>query len=106
MTHRKRGGQRKEDNFDANEIVFLYESGMSMQKIAVKFNTNYSRIRSRLLEAGVIPRQPISQNDVDWDSVINQYQNGKSINKIAKEIGCSSTFIRDGLAQRNVKIRD
>ena len=84
----------------------MYYDGTSMTKIAQALNTNYSRIRRRLLEKGVYPRHAITRDDVDWGKVINEYNNFKSLSKIAKGLGCSPNFVSDALKDMGIKVRD
>lgn len=102
---RKRGRQRKTDNFNIEKAVELYNNGTSMTKIAKKLGTNYSRIRRRLIEKGVILRRAISRKDINWCKVIEEYKNLKSLSQIAKEYGCSVNFLSDALQEKGIKIR-
>lgn len=99
------GGRKKKDDFSIDEAIEMYNKGLSFTKIAEVLETNYSRIRRRLLEGGVIPRQVITREDVDWDSVIKKYKNGYSLSKIAKELGSSVNFVSNAMKDKGINVR-
>lgn len=94
-------------NLQLNESISLYNSGISMNRIASLLNTNYSRIRRYLIKHGVTIRKAIRDDTLNWDKIIKSYVvDKKSLTAIAKGYNCSNTFIRNGLIKRGIKTRD
>lgn len=85
------------------EIVNMYQSGLSMAKIKLRTGIQTSNIKPILIKAGVYQLKAgalAKQNaykDVDVAKIIRLRQSGMSLRKIGEEMGISRTTIQKRL---------
>ena len=71
-----------------NELAELYNSGISFSKIAEMFNYSYKKVRTSLIDYGIIPRvmsKKFSENQIQ--DILEKYKNNVSAQRIAKDYG-------------------
>jgi hypothetical protein len=89
------------------EAIKLYEGGMSLFEVGLKFKEQGNFIRRRLKAAGVQlrVRVPIPPTEEQIDKMVELYQGGLSSTRVGKKIGFSETLVLQKLVERQVDIR-
>lgn len=84
-----------------DDIISLYESGLSLKDIGDKFNITASAVRKRLLSKNYKLRKRNDSKKIllPMDKIIKLYQEGKSIQDIAKELGFKKSLIGKAIKQ-------
>ncbi len=74
-----------------NKFKKLYESGLSITKIAKLFKCHPDTIRIRLKELGVKLKKgrPFNSFTKKYPNIIAQYQSGETVRSLAKIYNCS-----------------
>jgi uncharacterized protein YjcR len=93
-----------------DEIVKEYTNGMTIQKLAKKYEVSSETIRQRLISKGIVRRKlnntiTRSQIDLPIDQIIEDYNNGMTMEKLAEKYEVAESSIRLRLVQENVNIR-
>lgn len=95
-------GYRRRD-IDLIDVVSMYESGLSLERIGEKLGTNRTTIKNRLLEAGKGPRslseaqimrRPLRPTN---EQLVDLYRQGKSFRQISAETGMPVSSLRSRL---------
>lgn len=91
------------DDVSDEEIVNMYQSGLSMAKIKLRTNISTSEIKPILIKAGVYQLKAgalAKQNaykDVDVAEIIRLRQSGLSLRKIGAKMGVSRATVQKRL---------
>lgn len=103
-------GVRRRD-VEAEEVVSLYRTGLSMTQIGKRMGASRKVIQRRLLELEE-PIRPLSETQVlrydlkmKTEDVVQMYRVGKSISQIAEYFGVHSSTIRKRLQKAKEPIR-
>ena len=93
----RHNGNKK--NLHLKEMSYLYtEHNMSTVDIGIAYGVKGSTVANHLREAGLCLRGNALVLDIDY--IESLYKQGTSILQIAKQLGCSSTAIRNRLTLR------
>jgi very-short-patch-repair endonuclease len=90
---------------DSNDLVKLYESGLSLQKLTSQFHTSDRRLIGILKDSGVSLRQSRSWKNIPAQEAIDCYVSGVSEKKTAERFGVGRGAIRNMLVANGVHIR-
>jgi hypothetical protein len=100
---------KKPTKADIDQLVQMYESGMSSLAIGKALNMQPTGIRRRLVRAGVKLRAPgyfhCRRPDVSTDSLIALYSAGLSSAAIAKRVGMTKRAVLGRLNERGFQMR-
>lgn len=87
-----------------DEIVRLYQGGLSIEKIARKISRSSSYVKLRLKRSGVkAPKKEMHTNRVS--RIIEKYKSGIGLKKLAKEYSIGTERLRKLLVEYDVPIR-
>lgn len=86
------------------EIVDAYQSGMSKNEVARKFNVHRHTVDECLAGAHVASR-PRGVSRDDQEQVARLYREGWSIARLAARFGCSDTAVATALRATNTRSR-
>ncbi|MFN3804821.1 MAG: helix-turn-helix domain-containing protein [Pyrobaculum sp.] len=84
------------------EMAKLYDSGMSINKIARIFGYNPATVSKYLKQYGVSTRR---WRSVDINKVLELYEKGLRLWEIARELGVSVYIIQNNLRQAGIRLR-
>lgn len=102
------GGKRKivtDSQYD--EIVGLYLSGFSSNKIATLFDVDKATIVKILKSLGVkLRNRSISINKVEFEELVNDYRTGFSFRALAKRYDCSPQALKEYMKRKGVDVKD
>ena len=88
------------------ELLELYNSGLSLSKIAERYGTDRRTLSLRFRKLGVeITLQP-NQKSLPDEELASEYEAGASTAELAEKYGVSRWVITDRLRKANVKIRE
>jgi very-short-patch-repair endonuclease/lambda repressor-like predicted transcriptional regulator len=87
---------------DAENVVQLYQSGMSLGQLAQLNGCSMKGVRNCLTRAGVAIRPKPSPDIVE---VVNLYRSGMSENQVAQQMGVSRGCIRNRLIKAGITPR-
>ena len=88
---------------DIQEFKRLYESGLSIDKIADKFGLGYKFVRTRLLKSGTAMRpNKYKFTEEQIADIVNKYTTNYTGQEIAKELGCSIKVIKNVIIKAGV----
>jgi len=92
----------QESNFSAR-IILDYQVGLSLKKIAIKYNVSTSLVRKILTINNIATRKYTDYKKyiLDLEVIKEKYDSGSSCEKIAKEIGCSDSIVYRLLLKNN-----
>lgn len=96
-----------------NNIIELYESGLSYDKIQELTGINHNKVKRTLKEYNV-PMRPHKTGDeirrsftqAEEIKIEKLYENGIGLTTICKQFGCSSIPTKNMLKERGVKLRN
>jgi len=85
---------RKFDDTNVDEVIRLYQSGHSLKKIAKRYCCGSDTIKRRLIDNGIVVREPLRYGKDLEDKIINLYNLHKSVSIVAKllNITCKRVY--------------
>lgn len=110
--NRQRGGKNREyaqvvtdDKYD--EIVGLYKSGFSVNKIGELYGVDKSVIGRILTTLGVKLKDPkrIKINHQEFLELVRDYETGYSLRELAKRYNCTAVGLKEYLQKKGVDIK-
>lgn len=91
-------------NIDIDEAIKLYQSGMSLAKIADRFGCSVASVHSHI--RGCVEMRPRGgvtlSPDASTESVVSMYQSGVSVKQIAYVLGHSRDWVNTRLHQAGI----
>ena len=97
------GGECVSDGSD-DEIVKLYQGGLSIEKIAKQIGRSSSYVKLRLKRAGVKAKKKEMHTNRVF-RIIEKYKSGVGLKKLAKEYNIGAERLRKLLVEHRVSIR-
>ena len=88
------------------EVARRYQTGETLQGVALAADTTVAVIRRILAQMGVALRPKMAQLHLPEEGIAPLYREGTSLHKIAALAGCSTDVIRRILKREKVPIRD
>lgn len=110
--NRQRGGKNHEcktitdDKYD--EIVGLYKSGFSTNKIAELYKVDKGLIGRILTTLGIKLKDPkkIKINHQEFLELVEDYKTGYSLKELAKRYNCTAVGLKEYLLRKGVDLRE
>lgn len=97
--------QKRLNDDEVNQVIAGYNSGLSMNELAHKFDCHKTTISQRLKTAGIVIRRlPPSDNQIT--KMVELYQSGLSLTKVGDMVGISASTVLNYLRRRGIKTRD
>jgi len=93
-------------NLPLEQLIFDFQSGMTIPHLAKKYGVSKDTIRSRLDGAGINPCKFFPNGDkleLPVDQIISEYKAGMSISQLAEWYGVSTSTIRDRLPKTEIR---
>ena len=90
---------------DKDDIVRLYQSGISAPKLSEQFGVRKSSIRGVLKRRGVVIRGNSKLNATDKDDLVRAYETGSSTLALGQRFGILRSSVRQILKDRGIDIR-
>lgn len=107
--------KRKLSELEKQEMVALYESGMTAPEVATKLGRGATSVYRTLKSVGIVPTELMRRGirgkanrkfTDDEELMIGYiYQSGKSLNQISDKYGCDLVTIKNALVRQNVPRR-
>ena len=91
---------------DISNVIEMYKSGLSTNKIGDKMGVDAESIRYQLKRNGVEIRSTCKIDESGEGDVVQAYSSGKTISSIAKEKGVSASVVIRVLEKNNIELRD
>lgn len=97
----------KHPEIKTEDVVAMYESGMTQQEINNHFGLSIGFARSRLLQAGVSikPTPSGKRSKVPTSEIISLYNSGLSAAEVARRVGTARPNIHHRLKKAGIKLR-
>ncbi|MFF8617939.1 hypothetical protein [Streptomyces sp. NPDC015350] len=89
----------------ADQLIKLYESGMSLRETGRQCGISTSTARKQLLAAGVTMRPGAPHRQVDVPKLIKLYESGMSLREAGRQCGISRSTVQKHLLAAGVTIR-
>lgn len=93
-------------NEQINEIIKMYNEGISSTKIAKHFNCKTNTVTARLKAAGITIRGPGKVTEEQVQEIIKLYGENSSCKMIGDKLGLNDVSVLRILKKNNVQIRD
>jgi DNA-binding CsgD family transcriptional regulator len=90
---------------EIDQIVILYNGGVTVRDIAKQFNCNRKTISRKLKQRGVSVMQSKLMKQANAKEIINLYQSGLTTAQIADKYGVSVSSVMRLLSAHNVQMR-
>ena len=96
---------------EMEDIIKMYKSGVSIEKIATKYGVGWSTIKNKLMKHGVYDTSKSSSAVIQFTpfqmkTILRMYRLGMSMEKIAEKYGVSWQTIRDRLMKHGIQSKD
>jgi predicted DNA-binding protein YlxM (UPF0122 family) len=103
----KRGSGRKGGDWPVDEIVKLYNDGLTLRQIAEEYDTNRQTISNILERAGVEkrPKRMGVMVNLDKKKISKEYLKGSSLQELSEKYGASITSIANALKELGTERR-
>jgi DNA-binding Lrp family transcriptional regulator len=82
-----------------------YEAGATVYELATEFGCHRTTVAERLKKAGIVMRGQSPTPDV-IDSMVCLYESGLSFREVGKQLGLSTSTVRNCLRERQIRARD
>lgn len=91
--------------FDINQILDLYNSGLTMEVVADKLNLPKWKILEQLHQANIHRKMGYNFSEKIKNEICESYESGLSLRKIADKFDTSFPYVRNLLISRNIDRR-